>query len=121
VVLDDPTPMSVPAPPPAPPAPPAPLANYGASEDTSYRRYKPPRYPPQAVRQRQEGEVVLRVLVGVDGDPIQIEIEKSSRSRLLDRAAQDAVRMWKFNPGMRDGKAIQSWVLVPISFKLSDL
>ena len=109
------------APPPAPPAPPAPAANYGASEDTSYRRYRPPRYPPQAVRQRQEGEVVLRVLVGIDGSPAQIEIEKSSRSRLLDRAAMDAVREWKFNPGMRDGKAIQSWVLVPISFKLSDL
>jgi len=121
VILDDPTPMSVAAPPPAPPAPPAPAANYGASEDTSYRRYRPPRYPPQAVRQRQEGEVVLRVLVGIDGSPAQIEIEKSSRSRLLDRAAMDAVREWKFNPGMRDGKAIQSWVLVPISFKLSDL
>ena len=101
--------------------PTAPAANYGASEDTSYRRYRPPRYPPQAVRQRQEGEVVLRVLVGIDGSPAQIEIEKSSRSRLLDRAAMDAVREWKFNPGMRDGKAIQSWVLVPISFKLSDL
>ena len=36
-------------------------------------------------------------------------------------AAQDAVRQWKFNPGMRDGTASQSWVLVPISFKLSDL
>lgn len=113
--------MSLPAPPPAPPAPPAPLASYGASEDTSYRRYKPPRYPPQAVRQRQEGEVVLRVLVGTDGNVVQIEVEKSSRSRLLDRAAMDAVKDWKFNPGMREGKAIQSWVLVPISFKLSDL
>jgi protein TonB len=64
---------------------------------------------------------VLRVLVGTDGRPVQIEVEKSSRSRLLDRAAIDAVRNWVFNPGVRDGKPQQGWVLVPISFKLTDL
>jgi protein TonB len=64
---------------------------------------------------------VLRVLVGVAGRPVQVEVEKSSRSRLLDRAAIDAVRNWVFNPGQRDGKPVQGWVLVPISFKLTDL
>ena len=48
-------------------------------------------------------------------------MEKSSRSRLLDRAAMDAVRNWVFNPGLKDGQPVQGWVLVPISFKLTDL
>jgi periplasmic protein TonB len=112
--------MSIQAPLPAPPAPPAPAADYGPSEDQSYRRYRPPRYPPQALRRREEGEVILRVLVGTDGKPVQIEIEKSSRSRLLDRAAIDAVQEWLFNPGVRNGQPVQGWVLVPISFRLSD-
>ena len=64
---------------------------------------------------------MLRVLVGLDGRPVEVEVEKSSRSRLLDRAAIDAVRNWVFNPGLRDGKPVQGYVLVPISFKLSDI
>lgn len=111
--------MSIPAPPPAPPAPAAPAPSYGATEDSSYRRLKPPRYPPQAMRRREEGEVLLRVLVGTDGRPVQIEVEKSSRSRLLDQAAIQAVREWVFNPGMKEGVPVQSWVLVPIKFSLS--
>ena len=113
--------MAIPAPPPAPPAPPSVPQDYGPSEDQSFRRIRPPRYPPQAVRQRQEGEVVLRILVSETGDPIQIEIERSSRHRILDRAAMDAVRSWKFNPGMRNGRPVQGWVLVPINFRLSDV
>jgi periplasmic protein TonB len=120
VVLDEATPMSIPAPPPAPPAPSVPAPSYGATEDTSYRRLRPPRYPPQALRRREEGEVILRVLVDTDGRPVEIEVEKSSRSRLLDQAAVQAVRQWVFNPGMKDGKQVQSWVLVPIKFSLSD-
>ena len=72
------------------------------------------------MRRREEGEVILRVLVDVNGDPTQIEVEKSSRSRLLDRAAIDAVRNWKFNPGLKNGQPVAGWVLVPISFKLTD-
>jgi len=112
--------MSVAAPPPAPPAPPQPAQDYLPTQDQSYNKIRQPRYPPQAIRRREEGEVVLRVLVGLDGRPVQIEVERSSRSRLLDRAAIDAVQKWLFNPALKDGKPIQGWVLVPISFKLSD-
>jgi protein TonB len=53
---------------------------------------------------------MLRVLVGIDGKPVEIEIEKSSRSRLLDRAAMDAVRSWVFNPGLKAGQPVQGYV-----------
>lgn len=61
------------------------------------------------------------MLVSETGKPVQIEVERSSRSRLLDRAAIDAVRAWEFNPGVRDGRPVQGWVLVPINFSLTDL
>jgi protein TonB len=75
-------------------------------------------YPFEAMRRREQGTVMLRVLVGTDGKPGQIEIERSSGSHALDIAARDAVRRWSFRPGMRGGVAYAAWARVPISFKL---
>lgn len=75
-----------------------------------------PRYPPAALRRGESGSVVLRVHVGVDGVPYDVDIVDSSRSRLLDRAAIDAVRRWRFRPAQRDGQAVIGQVQVPISF-----
>lgn len=112
--------MSVPAPPPAPPAPPPPPADIAPSENISYRKMRPPRYPPQAARQHQTGKVILKVLVGVDGSPVEVTVEKTSGSRLLDQAAIDAVKTWKFNPGSKGGKPAQGYALVPIDFTLTE-
>ena len=112
--------MSVPAAPPAPPAPPPPPEDIAPSENISYRRMRPPRYPPMAARQHQEGKVLLKVLVGVDGSPQEVTIEKSSGSRLLDQAAIEAVKTWKFNPGSKGGRPATGYALVPIDFHLSE-
>lgn len=112
--------MSVPAPPPAPPAPPPPPQDIAPSEDISYRKLRPPKYPIQAVRQHVQGTVILKVLVGPDGRPQDITVQKSSGSRLLDNAAIDAVKTWMFNPGSKDGKPSSGYALVPIDFHLSE-
>jgi protein TonB len=65
--------------------------------------------------------VVLRVLVGIDGNPLTVEIETSSGSTQLDSAARTAVMHWSFRPGTRDGAAHSAWARVPISFDLSTL
>jgi protein TonB len=75
-------------------------------------------YPRIALTNHIEGTVLLRVLVGIDGGVEQIEIERTSGSRDLDRAAREAVTKWKFKPGMRAGAAYSGWALVPVSFKL---
>jgi len=75
-------------------------------------------YPMTALRNRTEGTVVLRVLVGEDGSVKEIEVDKSSGSRDLDRAAREAVMKWKFKPGMRSGVAYAGWARVPINFTL---
>ncbi len=76
-------------------------------------------YPREALLRHEQGTVMLRVLVGVDGQPQQIEIERSSGSRTLDNAAREAVRRWSFKAGMRGGVAYAAWAMVPISFNLS--
>ncbi|KAB2895957.1 MAG: energy transducer TonB, partial [Dokdonella sp.] len=119
-IVEEVSPMSVPAPPPAPPAPPPPPADIAPSENISYRKLRPPRYPPQALRQRQQGKVILKVLVGVDGSPQEITVQRSSGSRLLDQAAIEAVRNWRFNPGSKGGQPAPGYALVPIDFNLSE-
>ncbi|HEX7916844.1 MAG TPA: energy transducer TonB [Rudaea sp.] len=75
-------------------------------------------YPPIALRNHVEGTVILRVLVGEDGNVKDIEVDRSSGSRDLDRAAREAVMKWKFRPGVRGGVAYAGWARVPISFAL---
>ncbi|MEO5558481.1 MAG: energy transducer TonB [Dokdonella sp.] len=76
----------------------------------------PPKYPVQALRLHQQGTVVLKVLVGTDGRPQEVTVEKSSGSRILDQAAIEAVKGWMFNPGMKNGQPAPGYALVPISF-----
>jgi len=90
-------------------------ASYGA---VVYAAVAAPAYPPIARRQGREGETLLRVLVGVDGRALKVEINRSSGHRELDRAAMIAVRGWRFRAAMEGGVAIESWVEVPIAFSL---
>jgi len=108
---------------PAPPAPPAPTAPSAESTsparfDVDYLNNPPPPYPPLSKRLGEEGRVVLRVLVTPQGAAETLEIKTSSGSPRLDGAAADTVRHWRFVPARRGDTAIQSWVLVPIVFKL---
>ncbi len=68
---------------------------------------------------RHEGTVILLVLVGADGTVKKVEVKKSSGYRELDRAAINAARDWKFNPGSRNGVPYEAWAEVPVSFNLN--
>ena len=84
-----------------------------------YVKATPPPYPRVAITDNLEGVVLLRVLVGVDGKPIEVTIEKGSGHRVLDREAQRHVlRTWTFRPATRDGQPVQAIGLVPIDFHL---
>ncbi len=84
-----------------------------------YVRATPPPYPRDGITQGLQGVVLLRVLVGVDGKPVEVSIEKSSGHRVLDREAQRHVlRNWTFRPATRDGHAVQAIGIVPIDFTL---
>lgn len=78
-----------------------------------------PKYPPQALRSGVEGSVSVRVEVDASGVPTDVKVVERSgeRSRDLDRAVTDAVRKWRFDPAMKDGKAVAGAVVVPVEFK----
>ena len=81
---------------------------------------KPPEpvYPPISRRHGEQGRVVLRVLVGTDGEPERIEVHRSSGYPKLDGAAREAARQSRFKPYVEDGKATPVWALIPIHFAL---
>lgn len=107
--------------PPPPVAPPAPRAADPAlaARDSPVPLSSPaPRYPPQAARRGESGTVLVRVDVGPDGVPTSTSLVQSSNSRLLDKAALDAVRRWRFRPAVVNGHPTVGSVVVPIEFNL---
>jgi periplasmic protein TonB len=107
-----PAPTPAQAPSPAPAATPVYLsASYAA-------RNRPPDYPALSRRYGEQGTVTIRVLVQADGSAGKVEIAKSSGYALLDEAARNAVRGWRFGPATRDGKPVADWYLTPVVFKL---
>ncbi|MGH7949958.1 MAG: energy transducer TonB [Candidatus Binataceae bacterium] len=86
-----------------------------------YARNPLPRYPDYARRHAQQGTVTLRVLVADDGSVRAAMVAESSGFETLDDAALVTVRdRWRFAPARRAGAAVESWVLVPIRFALTD-
>jgi len=79
-----------------------------------------PAYPARSRRRAEQGTVTLHVLVAIDGSVARIEIADSSGFADLDQSALETVReRWRFVPAKRsDGRAVESWVLVPIRFAL---
>lgn len=90
---------------------------YGAV--LQYAHAPPPGYPREALRDGLAGTVVLQVLVGVDGQPLQAKVVGSSGHRLLDLAARRQVlSRWRFKPAQQAGGPVQALGLVPVEFRL---
>lgn len=79
---------------------------------------RPPVYPRQAIRRRQEGTATIHVKISSEGTVQQIKLFRSSGFSLLDQAAIAAVRKWEFEPATRKGLTVDAWVEVPVNFVL---
>ncbi|HEX3776612.1 MAG TPA: TonB family protein [Polyangiaceae bacterium] len=99
---------------------PSPARDTVASAKPRYRSNPRPDYPLPSRRRREEGIVLLNVVVEVDGLPGAVSLNRSSGYPLLDRAALDAVRQWTFEPARAAGVAVPSAVVIPVRFDLSD-
>lgn len=77
-----------------------------------------PRYPLAAQERSIEGEVVLNVLVGTDGEVKRVNVGKGDPPGVFEDAAIQAVSGWRFRPATFRGKPVQVWVSQTISFNL---
>ena len=88
------------------------------SRKVEYLYNPPPDYPQRARRLGLEGEVLIRPRVLPNGKSDQLVLEPSSGYRLLDEAAMEAVRQWRFRPARRGDEQVISWVEIPVRFRL---
>jgi protein TonB len=84
-----------------------------------YLREPSPRYPPQSRKLREQGLVMLRVMIDEKGVACSIEVESSSGYARLDHAAREAVERAAFRPYVEDGAPRRALVLIPIEFSLN--
>lgn len=94
-------------------------ASGAALTQARYRHTPRPEYPESARRAGREGTVLLRVLVDDQGRSKQVEINHSSGSDALDRAAAAAISRWRFYPARYGDRAVESWIKIPIEFALA--
>jgi protein TonB len=125
-------------------AKPAAGPNVNVAEDVGERDIKVlekvnPAYPADARAERVEGLFVIEVVIGRDGAirdarvavsaPTlermkQLQVQKGTKAALegdgrLAEAALTAVRQWKYQPIVRDGKPVEAKATVTIRFRLA--
>jgi len=103
---------------PASPAAPSPAPFVEANYKSPTLHNPPTRYPRLALERQWEGTVTLRVRVLANGSAGEIRIERSSGHELLDESTIEQVRDWRFAPARKGNQAVDSWVVIPIEYKL---
>ncbi|MEZ8242735.1 TonB family protein [Vibrio splendidus] len=78
----------------------------------------PPTYPRQARRRGIEGVAIYEVWLDAEGKQIKQALVNSSGVLILDNAALDAIKKWKFSPHTVNGRAIAHRVQLPVRFRL---
>lgn len=102
----------------ATPVPPAPPRVDLPSSSADYLNNPPPPYPPLSKRLGEQGRVVVRARIEVNGSASQAEIRTSSGYERLDQAALQTVKRWRYLPGKRAGVPEAMWFNIPIQFVL---
>lgn len=87
-------------------------------EQPRYRKAFPPNYPRLARRKGQQGTVMVKAKVGLDGEVKAVELLESSGYVVLDNCALKTVKQWQFYPYQVDQKFAVAWVEVPVEFTL---
>jgi periplasmic protein TonB len=76
-----------------------------------------PEYSEEARKAKYQGTCVLWLVVGPDGRPRDIKVARTLGLG-LDEKAIEAVKTWKFEPAMKDGKPVAVQINVEVSFRL---
>ena len=75
-----------------------------------------PQYPREARANKQGGRVLLHLLVAMDGSVKQVRVVSSEPQGVFDAVSIEAAKKWTLVPPKRDGKPVEGWLQVPITF-----
>jgi protein TonB len=76
----------------------------------------PPSYPTMARNQHISGDVRVDALIDANGRVSTMKVV--SGPTLLHQAAKDALRQWRYQPAMLDGKPVAMHLTVTVQFRL---
>jgi protein TonB len=77
-----------------------------------------PAYPAELRKARVEGVVTVVFLLNEEGRVESPKVETSTRPE-FEKPALDAIRKWRFRPGMKDGEAVRTYIRVPMRFRVT--
>ena len=78
----------------------------------------PAAYPPDAEREGVTGTVVLDAVIGADGNPASVATVNSIVDGRLVDAAERAVRQWRYDPALLNGRPVEVTVTIRVAFEL---
>jgi TonB family protein len=99
-----------------PAAPAAPVPVGGDVKQAKLISSVPPEYPSLAKAQHVSGGVTIDALIDATGHVTKMKV--ISGPTLLHQAAMDALKQWKYQPAMLDGKPVPMHLSVTIQFRL---
>ena len=76
-----------------------------------------PEYTEEARNAKIEGAVLIKLVIDEDGVPTEPKVMRSL-DKGLDEKAIEAVKQWRFKPGLKDGKRVPVLVNIEINFRL---
>ena len=97
------------------PAPQVVKVSQGVMEGLVVKRVQP-RYPTQALQMRIQGAVQLQATISKTGDITNLKVV--SGDSILGRAAQEAVKEWKYKPYYLNGDPVEIQTQILVNFKL---
>ena len=77
-----------------------------------------PTYPSELRKAKIEGSVTLVFILSEEGRVEEPRVENSSRPE-FEKPALEAIRKWRFRPGMKDGQAVRTYVRIPMRFRVA--
>ncbi|SMC99890.1 energy transducer TonB [Sporomusa malonica] len=92
----------------------------GARTSPSYLSGSKPAYPQAARKAGWEGSVVVRLLIDTDGSVESVSVKVGSGYGILDEAAVQTVKKWRFSPAKKGSVPITSFHDVRVRFRLDE-
>ena len=75
-------------------------------------------YPPTTAKNHVQGRVIVQFVVWKDGSVSEVNVVRSVDNDLDREAVRVCKTLPKFTPGRQNGKAVDVWYTVPVTFKL---
>lgn len=102
--------------PPAPPTPHTPIRLHSGMQTPVKTVHVAPVYPSIAQSAHVQGVVILEAVIDARGHVTSVSVLRSIP--LLDQAAVDAVRQWRFSPALLNGQTVPVVMTVTVNFTL---